>query len=77
MTQKNFEIQTMERLHKLMLDHHCGRQTLDSYMKGCLCAQLKSLQLPRNLSQRVDYLVKERGLLIQIISDYQEECKVI
>ena len=42
-----------------------------------LCPQLRGLKLPKNPIQRLEYLMKERELLIQIISYYQIEFKVM
>jgi len=65
---------TLQKLHKLLSEHRCRHQVSDTYANTMLCAQLKCIQFPSNPNQRLDYLTKERELLIQIISDYQLEC---
>jgi len=41
-----------------------------------LYIELKTLKLPIDLTQRMEYLLKERDLLLQILIDYQLEYKV-
>ena len=61
---------SLDQLYKLLKEHHTFP------LRISLCAMLRSVQLPKNSVQRLDYLMKERELLIQIIEDYQAQCRV-
>jgi len=47
------------------------------FISPSLCQELRTLQLPADSTQKLKYLIKEREVLIQLISDYQIELKVI
>ena len=47
------------------------------YSCTTLCNELLKVRLPINIDNKVEYLLKERVLLIQIIKKYQIEYKVI
>jgi len=71
------EKSTLERLYKLIIDDHSARKNLDNMIPTTLCMQLRLLHLPKNHTQCLSYLIKEREILIQTISDYQIELQVI
>jgi len=48
----------------------------ESMYQKSLYTQLKCLQLPSDTAQCLQYLLKEREFLIQILCDHQSECKV-
>jgi len=64
------QIKTLEALNKFIKDIHSKESYLDTLLL------LNNLQLPSNLTHKVSYLLKERTLLIQIISAYQMELNV-
>ena len=67
----------LDRLRKLISETRGIVHASDIRCESVLCAELKAVQLPVFTAQKVDYLAQERELLIQIISDYQIECKVV
>lgn len=62
----------LKRLRKIVLESHDPAY----YSSATLCSELRTQKLPVNLTHKVEYLLKERELLIYIISDYQLEYKV-
>jgi len=51
--------------------------TLDSLLQKSFFRDLRQVKLPSNTKERLDYLTRERELLLEIISNLQNECKVI
>jgi len=63
----------LKHLRKIVFES----KTAGYYSCTTLCSELRIQKLPVNLSHKVEYLLKERELLIHIISDYQLEHKVV
>jgi hypothetical protein len=61
---------SLNKLYTLIEENKKGKD------QSTLCGRLRRMELPRNPIQRLEYLMKERELLIQIVSYYQIECKV-
>jgi len=61
---------SLNKLCKLIEESKMGKD------EDVLYIRLRGMQLPKNPTQRLEYLMKERELLIQIVSYYQIECKV-
>ena len=66
---------SLEQLSRILSD--IGNEKCSYYFNPLLCSQLKSIILPANPTQCLNYLIKERQLLIEILSDYQIQYKVI
>lgn len=49
----------------------------EKHFHSSLYTDLKSLKLPADPTQRMNYLLNERDLLIQILADYHLEHKVL
>ena len=70
----------MQEKNSLKKFHQLTKGTKNAkrdFVNSNLCQELKALELPSDLSQRVKYLMKERVMLIEMIAEYQAELKVL
>ena len=64
----------LEVLRKFIKDI---RSSSDCNIENPVFSKFINLHLPSSHSEKIEYLIKERLLFIQIISAYQTECNVV